>query len=184
MASTTWVSLLNAGQPNQTGTGTALASSTSLTDISSGGLTAGQAFTLPASFLEPGMQLRVRANGIVSTTGAPNLTMGVYLGGVAGVALASTGAVSASANMTNQTWILSADLRVETAGPTGTIRTIGSVIGAYFPSALMPATSSSGNSVTVDTSVPKILTIGAQWGTNSASNSIQLMQFLVESVQF
>ena len=182
MASQYWVSLLNAAQTNQNTTGAALASSTTLTDISAGANTAGQALTLPPSFLQPGMQLRFRANGIFSTTGTPTLLLGLYYGGVAGTALAATAATTTASGVANGVWILDATARVATTGTSGTVLTIGSVLGigaAATTPTLMPATSGSGGSATVNTSTANIVTVGAQWGTNSASNTITCKQLLV-----
>src|SRR5262245_50554453 len=83
----TWEALLNSPQP--TAAGTALANSTTLTVIS-----VAPQFTLPANFLQAGSALRFTAFGVFSTTVTPTLLLGVYYGGVAGVALATTGAIT------------------------------------------------------------------------------------------
>ncbi|MGA8763316.1 MAG: hypothetical protein WB562_10670 [Candidatus Sulfotelmatobacter sp.] len=177
-----YVHLVNQGGYSQINTGTALASSASAADISPGGSTLGQAFTFPADSLQPGQQYRVRSKGIVSNTGTPNLTLGVYYGGVAGTALCTTGALATVTSLSNNLWTLEADIRVSgTVGTSGSIYALGSVAGPFASTAFMPATSSSGNLVaSLDTSVAKILTVGATWGTSSASNSIQVILFTVE----
>ena len=181
MANLSFVQLLNAQTFAQLNVGTAYASSTTLTDISAGGNTAGQAFQFTGTgapiSLQVGQAFLVKANGIVSTTGTPNLTLGVYYGGVAGTALASTGAIAAGNNLSNVTWDLEVLCRVDAVGTSGSIRSIGKVVGPYSGVPLLPASSSSANNVTVNTSTSNILTIGALWGTNSASNSIQCAQF-------
>lgn len=180
MSQMSWTSLLNAGTNSQLNSGLALTSSTSLTDITAGAAGAGQAFTIPANWFQVGQQYRVRANGIISTAGTPNLTIGVYLGGTAGLALCSVTA-AAAASASAAPWILTADFRVESVGTSGSIRALGTVVGTHNAgTVVLPATSGTGNLVTVDTSATKMLTVGAQWGVNSASNSIQLMQYLVE----
>lgn len=178
----TFEQLLNTGQTNATGPGSALASSTSLTDISAGGNTAGQALALNASALQPGMILRTTVTGIYSTAGsAPNLTVGLYYGGVAGTALAAMVAETMVVSISNSFWELSLLSRVESTGTSGTVRTIGSgFFGGSGAAGVPNTTSSSGNLVTIDTSAAKILTIGAQWSASSASNSIQCMMFTVE----
>jgi hypothetical protein len=173
------VQLINAEQYSQLSTGAALVNSTSLTDISPGGNTSGQALAIPANSLYQGLQFNVKAHGIVSTTGPPNLTLGVYYGGVAGTALA-TATVAASANMSNATWEVDADIRVDATGSSGTLRTQGKIIGVTSGGiAVFPATTATGGSATVATGVTNILTLGAQWGTGSPSNSITCYQFLV-----
>lgn len=183
MATPAFESLANANQHNQTNTGSALATSVTLTDISPGGNTLGQAFQLQPEQLYPGQMLRFTAAGIYSTTATPTLLLGLYYGGVAGVALAATAATTTASGVSNGTWTLSAMARVISVGTTGSISTIGSVLGIAATSAnpvLLPATSSSGNTVTIDTSVAKLITVGAQWGTSSASNTITCYQWAVE----
>ena len=181
MTTTTWTQLINSGQYSQANAGTAYASSTSLTDISPGGSSAGQALLLPSSLLQSEVQLRVTGRGICSTTGSPNLTLGVYLGGVAGTALA-TSTFATSAAMSNATWKLTADIRCDGTGGSGTLRTLGEIIGLNPQPVMLPLTSSGGGAVTVNTGINNILTLGAQWGTNSASNTITCEEWLVEQL--
>jgi len=180
--STSWTQVINAGQYNQLNAGTALASSASLTDISPGGNQQGEALNIPASYLQQGMQLRVRASGIYSTTGSTSLTLGIYFGGVAGTALA-TATFGASANASNAIWRLDADVRVDATGTSATLRTLGTLSGltSYGPVAL-PASSSNGNAVSVATGAANLLTVGAQWGTGAAGNSITCYMFTVEQL--
>ena len=92
-----WESLLNSPQP--TAAGTALANSTTLTDIS-----VAPQFTLPANFLQAGSALKFTAYGVFSTTGTPTLLLGVYYGGVVGTALATTGAIATGSGVTIVPW--------------------------------------------------------------------------------
>jgi len=132
--------------------------------------------------LQLGQAYLVKANGIVSNTSTPTLLFGLYWGAVAGTALATTGAVTTpSGAWSNTTWDAEWLLRVDAVGTSGSIRTIGKLTVLTATPVLygMPITSSSGNNVTVDTSTAKLLTVGAQWGTSSGSDNIQLMQFAV-----
>lgn len=170
----------NAGGTSQNSTGSQLSASSALTDVSPGANTLGQACTFPPSFLQPGTELHVRANGIFTAASAPTLTLGVYWGAIAGTALAVTAATTVN-NATNGIWILDALCRVATTGTSGTILTIGWVLGIAATAStpvLMPATTSTGGSATVDTSTQKILTIGAQYGT-AGSNTLTCYNFLV-----
>ena len=180
MANLSFLQLLNAQSFSQLNVGTALANSVVLTDISAGGNTAGQAFQFTGTgapiSLQTGQAYLVKANGIVSTTGTPNLTLGVYYGGAAGTALASTGALATGSGLSNVTWDLELLMRVDAVGTSGSIRSIGRVLGINGTQ-MLPASSSSANNVTVNTSTSNVLTIGALWGTASASNSIQCAQF-------
>jgi hypothetical protein len=154
--------------------GTALASSASLTDISPT-----PNITLPANFLEPGMTLWFTAWGRFSTTATPTLLLGLYYGAVAGTAICATSAVTTPSGVTNQTWRFEGEARVRTVGSSGTIIGVGvaeniSTTATNMAPATAPATA------TIDTTAAKALTIGAQWGTSSASNTITCHHFAVE----
>lgn len=180
-----YVHLINSGQYSQLNSGTALSNSTTTTDISPGGNTSGQAFSFSSSSLQLGVHLRVRAKGIVSNTGTPTLNLGVYYGGAAGTALATTGAVTTLTGLSNALWHLECDLRVDAvgAGTAGSIKSLGSVTGISASPVMMPASSASGNAVAVNTTSGALLTIAATWGTASASNSIQVIMFTVERLE-
>lgn len=188
MAFQTWETLINAYQTSGNSTGAAYKKSTTLTDISPGGNTAGQALTIPASFLVPGNILSYRAAGIFSTTSAPTIILGLYYGGVAGVALAETVAITTVSGGANITWMLEATSRVVSTGTSGKILTQGSVVGVEAKSlagtsagtTMMPEESSTAGEATINTSESKILTVGAKWGTESESNTITCYQWLVE----
>lgn len=177
----TYECLLNQGQLSQLSLGSTLSNSVTATDITPGGNVAGQAFTFPANYLQAGQQFRLRCRGILSNTGTPTLVLGVYLGGVAGVALAATGALATASGLSSAPFLLDCDLRVESTGSAGAIRALGAVTGPYGAApTLIPSSAPGGNSVAVNTGVAQVLTVGATWGTASASNSIQAVMFTVE----
>lgn len=179
MPGMTWESLLNSPQP--TAAGTALASSTTLTDIS-----VAPQFTLPANFLGAGSALKFTAYGVFSTTATPTLLLGVYYGGVAGTALAATTATTTGSGVTNVPWRLELHTTVRTTGSSGTAISQGFVDLGTSVSAVthVPLPQVALTTVTVDTTAAKTLTVGAQWGTSSASNTITLHGFYVESLGF
>jgi hypothetical protein len=157
--------------------GTALASSTTLTDIS----TAPQ-LILPANTLEIGQRIRLDADITFSTTGTPTLLLGFYYGGVAGSALAASSAITTGSGAAS--W--SARLRYR--GKVTAIGSSGSIIGhgtlelgtslTAFTVRPIPEVAAS-RTVTIDTTAAKALTVGAQWGTNSASNTLVCNDFTV-----
>lgn len=174
----TWEALLNSPQP--TSAGTALANSTTLTDIS-----VAPQFTLPANYLLAGSALKFSAYGTFSTTtGPPTLLLGVYYGGVAGVALATTGAFTTTASVTNVPWHLELLTTVRTNGLTGTAMSQGFCDFGTSVSAVThaPVPNTALSTVTIDTTAAKALTIGAQWGGASASNTVTLHGFYIESL--
>src|SRR5262245_55298742 len=172
-----WNSLLNSPQP--TAAGSALASSTTLTDIS-----VSPAYTLPAKFLQAGSVLRFTAFGVFSTTGTPTLLLGVYYGGVAGTALATTGAITTGSGVTNVPWRLELTSTVRTTGSSGTAMSQGFCLfgTSVSASSFLPVPNTALATVTVDTTAAKVLSIGAQWSAASASNTVTLHNFFIESL--
>lgn len=160
--------------------GTALASSTTLTDISPA-----PQITMPANFLDyVGACCRLTSFGVFSTTGTPTLLLGFYYGGVAGTAIAATAASATGSGVTNVPFRLEYTFTVRSIGATGTIigqgfALIGTAVTAVGTTPL-PVTALA--TVTIDTTAAKAITTGAQWGTNSASNTITCHGHTVESV--
>ena len=190
MATPTWVTLANANEANQTSTGAAYSNSTTLSDISPGGTAS--AMSLAAGQLYPGQMFRFFAGGIYSTAGsAPNLTLGVYLGGVsagAGAQVLGVTNLATTASQTNQLWSLKGRMRVITTGLAGvaTVVAMGELLGfnatPISGAQVIPNTSASGGTVTgtIQTQTAQILTLGAQWSALSASNSITCYFWTVE----
>ena len=169
-----WVAPLS---PLHTADGTALASSTSLGDVSPA-----PNIVLPANQLEVGSLLRFEAFGRYSTTGTPTLLLGVYYGGVAGVAIAATAAITTPSGVTNNSWYLRGQARVRSVGSSGTILGAITVDGVSGATAVNIGPATAPATATVDTTAAKALTVGAQWGTNSASNTLTCHHFSVELI--
>lgn len=155
--------------------GTALNTSVTLTDISP------LPQVVPVSVLgslEIGTEFEINAYGEFSTTtGPPTLLIGAYWGGAAGTALAATAATATTASVTSVPWSFYYRGRIRAIGATGSIKglgfvTLGTSLTAGTPIAA-PATAAA-RTVTIDTTTSgaKALTIAAQWGTSSVSNSI------------
>lgn len=161
--------------------GTAYASSTTITDVS-----AAPQYTLPANFcqLTGATVFRLTAAGVFSNTATPTLNLGFYYGAVAGTALATTGAVTTTTGATNWQWKLEALMVVRTLGSAGTAWTQGT---AWFPTSATaqstsPLPGAAPAAVTIDTTAAKVISVGATWGTSSASNTLICQHFLIESV--
>lgn len=160
--------------------GAALANSTDLTDIS-----ATPQFTLQANFIHRiGQVFRLTASGVFSNTGTPTLLLGFYYGAVAGSALVTTGAVTTTTGATNWQWRLEALVYIRSIGASGTAWTQGvawlGTSATAFSSIPLPAAAPA--TVSIDTTAAKVLSVGAQWGTANASNTVACHGFLVESV--
>lgn len=160
--------------------GTALATSTTLTDVSPA-----PQITLPANLLEIGSEIEVEAAGQFSNTGTPTLLLGVYYGGVAGVALAASSAVTTTTGAAAWPWQLRYRGVVRSMGSTGTINGQGRL---YLGTALTAFTvrpipeTLAARTVTIDTTTAKAITVGAQWGTSSASNTLTVNDISVKLV--
>jgi hypothetical protein len=173
----TYESLANFGFNGPIADGTPLANSAALTSI-----TPAPDFVLPANFLVPGNVIKLTAAGRFSTSGTPTLLIGAYYGGVAGVALATTGALTTLSGAANSSWEVEIVLAVRSQGSSGTVMAIGKAFGitSITAAALLPA--SAPSVATVDTTAAKSLVIGAQWGTGASANTITCHQFLIESI--
>lgn len=163
--------------PLQDAAGAALASSVALTDISPL-----PANVIPANMLEKGCELILEASGFFSTTATPTLLLGFYLGGVAGVALAASPAIT-TGTATAWAWRMRYKGRIRGIGTAGSIVGYGALELCTSLTALTTTpipTVAASRTVAIDTTAAKAVTVGAQWGTNSASNTITCDEILVE----
>ena len=174
-----WAALLNS--PQQTAAGTALASSTTLTDISPG-----PQYTLPANYSGNGTAFLLIASGIFSNTSTPTLKLGFYLGGVAGVSLADSGAVTTTTGATNWQWRMEAVVVIRSNGSTGTAWTQGVLHLGTSATVLapIPLPAAAPSAVTIDTTTAKVISVGAQWGTSSSSNTTTCQGLQVVSLGY
>jgi hypothetical protein len=187
MARESWETLVNAYGFSNLNSGIAYKTSKALTDVSPGANTAGQALQLPANFLVAGSAIRFTAAGVLSHKAeACNLTFGLYYGGVAGKALAATAATAMGASaLTTLPWWLTATTRVISTGATGKVITQGFVHGIGETAALRGAATflpekAPETEVAIDTTTANILTLGALWSVESAENTLQCLQWLIE----
>ncbi|MEO5664038.1 MAG: hypothetical protein ABIR39_12210 [Nocardioides sp.] len=166
--------------PFHTADGTAYATSITLTDVSPA-----PQITLPANMLEIGSEIELEASGFFSNTATPTLLLGFYLGGVAGVALAASTAV------TTTTAAVAWPFQLRYRGVVRSIGAAGSIVGQgrlYLPTSLVASTTrfipetAALRTVAIDTTVAKTVTVGAQWGTSSASNTLTCQDLSVRLV--
>jgi len=174
-----WRSLLPGSNAVAVGAGAAYASSTTLTDVSPA-----PQITLAANSLYVGQRLRVHGHGIFSNTGTPTLLFGIYYGGVAGTALAATGATTTTTGATSWPFSVDLEIQVKSVGSSGTVWcnglvNLGTSLTATTP-IWLPSTQS--QPITINTTTANALTLGAQWGTNSASNTLTVEDFYGETL--
>lgn len=129
---------------------------------------------LPANFLDIGTRIQITAYGTFSNTATPTLLLGFYYGGVAGPALAATSAITTTTAATNWPFRLYYEGHVRSLGTAGTIMGTGYVDLATSLTAYThrPIPETALATVTIDTTAAKNITLGAQWGTSSASNTL------------
>lgn len=179
MSSQTWIQTLTTAQAD----GTALANSTSQTSI----LPAASVFTLPANYWSYiGQGMRIKAQGRVSSTATPTITFGVGLGTLATpIIVFSSGAISLITAQTNITWGLEILLTARALG-TGTsanLMGIGKFLSnaALTPITLLPA-SAPAVGTGFDSTLTNVLNLFGTWSAASASDSIQVHSYTVESL--
>jgi hypothetical protein len=163
-----------------TSDGAAYASSVTLTDVSPT-----PPIVLAANQLEVGSELEISAFGNFSNTSTPTLLLGIYFGGVAGVALAASTAVTTTTGAASWPFMLKYRGIVRATGTSGSINgqgelLLGTALTAFtvrpIPETLAART------VTIDTTAAKTITVGAQWGTSSASNTLTVNDISVKLV--
>lgn len=178
-----------------TASGTAIATSTTETILFPN-------VTIPANYLQDGRSLRLRAFFAYGTTATPTLVFTLRWGGVAGTVLAKTAAnimtsgVGGGASMT-ATGNIDIVLQTRSNGSAGTLMTNGIV--DYFTSTLgtagtvanygmtMPIVSGSTGGTTpvavaADLTADTALSLTALWGTSNAANSIQGLNYTIETL--
>lgn len=121
-----------------------------------------------------GSILRLTSWGTASNTATPTLILGFYYGAVAGIALVASTAVTTTTAMSSWAWYLEYIGIVRSLGASGTILGAGRVeiptSLTAFTARRLPETALA--TVTIDTTVGKDITTGAQWGTSSGSNTL------------
>lgn len=172
-----WVSPI---PPIHIADGAAYASSVTLTDVSPA-----PAIKLPANLLEPGTEIEMYAEGQFSNTATPTLLLGFYYGGVAGTALAASSAITTATGVTAVPWQIRYRGTVRAIGTAGSIQGQGML---YLGTSLTAVTvrpipeTLALRTVAIDTSIEKAITVGAQWGTSSASNTLTCTNITVQLI--
>lgn len=152
--------------------------------------------------MQDGRCLRLRIFGAYGTTSTPTLIFSIRWGGVSGTVLAkqaanvTTSGVGGGASMT-AVFELEAYIQTRSNGSAGTLMTNG--ITTLFTSTLLTAgtvtnygqtaplaSGSTGGTtpvaVTADLTADTALSVTVTWGTSNAANSIQGLQYTIESL--
>lgn len=177
-----------------TSTATAIAASTTETIVFPN-------ITIPANYMQDGRALRMKMMGSYGTTATPTLIFSVRWGGVAGTVLAkqaanvTTSGVGGGASMT-ALWEAEVMVQTRSNGSAGTLMTNGTstlftstlltagTVTNYGQTAPIASGSTGGTTpvaVTADLTADTALSFTALWGANSAANSIQGLNYELES---
>lgn len=126
---------------------------------------------VPAGYMTLGKALQLTAMGQVTFAATPGtLTIRLRWGGIAGVVLATSAAVTGTASQTNITWKFYGEIICRSVGATGTFMT-----DFEFDSASIPAPNffsgpaSAPAVVTVDTTTVKNLSLTAQFSLTTGA---------------
>ena len=136
------------------------------------------AVKLPPNTLEVGVTLEMEAWGEFSNTATPTLSIGFFFG-TAAVVLGQTTLITTTTGATSWLWQAWYKGRVRVIGAAGSIvgsghLSLGTSLTAMTDS-FIPATLAL-RTVAIDTSIEKVVGVGAQWGTSSVSNTIKVNQ--------
>lgn len=155
------------------------ASETSLTPKNAG-------IAVPAYYMEPGRIIRVKASGILSTTGTPTFQFKLKWGSTS---IAQTTAFTTVSGASNLFWELEAWMTSRVQGVTNTGGTLigGGRINAQSPlvtsTPVLNITPVSNAAVTgLDLVGAGTIDLTGTWGTASSSNTITVQQLAVESL--
>jgi len=161
-----------------TADGTAIANSTTETIVFPN-------VTIPANYMADGRNILVTAQGRLSTTGTPTVRFRLRWGGVAGTVLWDSGTITCGSSVTAAIFHLAIEMQTRLNGATGTLLcigpvligsalapTVGSATGAPASGVFGSAGDDTPAAVTVDLTADTALSLTAQWGTQSSSNTL------------
>ena len=133
-------------------------------------------YTFAANSLLAGDVVRVQAQVIATATNATDtLTVKLYIGGLSGTAIVSSGALDAT---NNDVCIIDATVIFRTVGATGTLVASGFVtIGVAGTATAKPFYL---GSTVVDTTAAQKIAVSGKWSTTDAGNSARLDMLSVE----
>ncbi len=167
--------------------GSAYANSTVATAVSPA---SGAAF-LPANFFLPSYstakRVWVHAYGVLSTTGTPNLTVGLTLNTTQGTynsggIIATSAATGQASGASNALWELDVMISCVAAGSSGSALAAGAFSFPTTTTGAARVSSSAANpntAFTFNTQSAYYLEMFATWGTASASNTLQVYDYCV-----
>lgn len=170
-----------------TASGTAIATSTTETILFPN-------VVVPANYMQDGRAIILRFAGAYGTTSTPTLQLRVRWGGVSGTVIAASGAITTGsgigggASMT-ALWVAEVEIQTRSNGSSGTLMsngelklfTTGTAAGSIYPIASGATGGTTPVVGTVDLTADTALSVTAVWGTSNAANSIQGLNYTIDS---
>jgi len=144
--------------------------------------------TIPADYMQDGRLLRIRAFGKLSTTGTPTLKIRARWGAaVSGVLLALSDTLTMGSGVSNAVWELELYIQTRTNGSAGTAIAFGTLrimtgAGTVVQSVFGVAGWQTPATATCDFTAATSLTLSAEWGTASSSNTLTGQVVSVEAL--
>jgi len=135
-------------------------------------------YSIPANSLRPGQLIKVRYQGIATSTNSTDtLAVTLYLGGTSGTALLTHAATDVA---NNNVFSGEYELIVRTVGASGTIVGCGTKKNVAAAEGTATYADDILASTTIDTTAAQELAAYATWSVASASNSVRMDFFRVE----
>lgn len=135
-------------------------------------------YTLPANTVAAGDVIRVTLSGVYSTALTPPTIEGKIKFG--STVMLDSGAVTAVGSVTNGKWNAEAWFVVQSIGAGGAVEAHGRLEFATTLGAALTVPIGNIAAIAIDTTASQAITATAQWGTSSASNTIQLREMVIE----
>ncbi len=139
------------------------------------GVSVGGGLTLPANFFVAGKTLKIHMHGFHSSTGNPNVTVTVKLGGT----IVATG-TGVSGNGATDGFYFDGEITCRTTGASGTVSAGGEFTEEHGSGLHLSVISTS--STTIDTTASQVLDVTLTWGTADAGNTITSQIAYVEVI--
>jgi hypothetical protein len=168
------------------GDGTAVAATTTETSLLTGVAATGK-WAMPGGFfIAPGQILRIYAKGRISTPAATQGNM-IFKVKIGSVAVATAASLTSLASQTNISWQANVDLVLTAVGDGTTAKFMfnGNTLTALVSATNLNnqwQTSAPAVGTGFDSSAAATLDFTATWSNATAGNTIQLHQYLLESV--
>lgn len=143
--------------------------------------------TIPANYMQDGRVIRGTAYGKLSTTATPTLIFRLRWGGVSGTVLMLSETLTMGSGVASVNWALDFTIQSRSNGSSGSLLAMGklevhSAAGTVLENVWGVSGYDLPAAVTCDLTADTALSLTAQWGTASASNTLTGLIYTGESL--